>query len=256
MLIPAQKLIFNRKLSQQRINRACSFFGEYIIKHFITFGLYLLGTKRSIIASFLATPLESINTIIKVIQRDGLSALEDRRANNYKNFGNIPTSSPHTVQVSHDQEKVIIDLGHNLFINIPCANKLQLRITLLSFLNSGLLDSKTVADTLNLSQTHTNILAQKLQTADAEQLIDHRNGQQSDYVFTDKMKLELIQQFVVHTLTEDSTSSGNLTQQLNARLDCNLSERTVQCHIQQLGLNTIVDSLPQLLNDRKKKFKQ
>jgi hypothetical protein len=255
MILSCQNLCFENALSQERLKNACAFFGENIIKRMLSFSLYLLGVNRTSIGKTMNMPVESVKSLIKALQHDGISALEDRRC---KHSAFLPPSpsSPGHVAVQRNQEHVLIDLGDKRVLQIPLRNTVQVRTVLLSLLNYNLLTIKSVSDVLELTEVHTRNLAKTLETSDATGLLDKRNGQQADYRFNDEVKSELIQQYTAHAITGRSTASIAVTKDLNDRLNLGLAHRTVRHHIRKMGLQRIVHSLPVLIQDLKKNSKR
>jgi hypothetical protein len=65
----------------------------------------------------------------------------------------------------------------------------------LCLVNNRPLQGRTVTQALHISDAHVSHLKKKLADEDIAGLIDQRNGQQQDYVFTSEIKSELIQHF-------------------------------------------------------------
>jgi len=122
-------------------------------------------------------------------------------------------------------------------------------------LNSGLLSRKDVAAFLDLSSVHTGNLAQRLQDEDIPAVIDKRRGQQKEYRFTPEVKAELIQQYVLEVLLEGKTAGKQLSERLRERCQFILPERSIQYHVEKLGLEKLKKSLPELMEAAKKNLK-
>jgi hypothetical protein len=82
-------------------------------------------------------------------------------------------------------------------------------------------------------------------------LIDKRQGQQKDYVFTPEIKSELIVQFAVNAATGKSTSSSVLTNDLEQRTSYKFSPRSIRYHINNLGLRGKAIELKKLIGLKK-----
>lgn len=78
-MMNCQNLKFSPAFAKQRLEQAERIFGMSVLKRILCFTLYLLGAKRSAIASTLGIPFESLKTTLRVLQKDELRALEDRR---------------------------------------------------------------------------------------------------------------------------------------------------------------------------------
>lgn len=254
MILSCQNLCFENTLSQERIKNAYALFGENVIKRVVSFSLYLLGVKRASIGRVMNMPDESVKSLIKALQHDGIGALEDRRCKHTTFLPPAP-SCPDSCSVRREHEQVLVDLGNSLVLRLPLRNTIQVRTVLLSLLNSSLLTVKSVSDVLELTDVHTRKLAKTLETSDATGLLDKRNGQRTDYRYDDEVKSELIQQYAAHAITGRSTASIALTQDLNGRLNLGLAHRTVRHHIQKMGLQRIAHSLPLLIEELKKNSK-
>ena len=85
----------------------------------------------------------------------------------------------------------------------------------------------------------------------AQALLDKRIGQRCDDRVGPRQKAEIIQQWAARAVTGQRTSSAVLAEQVNARTDSALSARTVRWHLRHLGLITIRDTLPQLVESLK-----
>lgn len=251
-MINCRDLVFSTELSQQRIDRAEQVFSVRVIERFICFSMYLLGGNRTMISEVTELPHGSVRSIIRALQRDGLSAFEDRRQRT-SSFLPPPQPKVPPLRLYAEGEYVVVDLGiPGGLLKIPRQNNLQIRTVILSLLNSGLLSKKTVATFLGLTPVHTQNLAQKLQEEDISALIDKRKGQQKDYRFTPEIKAELIQQFVLDIVSQGKTTGKQLSQGLQKRCQFILPERSIRQHVQKLGLEAIKQSLPELLAEAKK----
>ena len=119
-------------------------------------------------------------------------------------------------------------------------------------MNSGFLTVKETSAILGLTERHVRELNKMLQKNDIMSLIDKRQGQQKDYIFTEDIKAELIQQYSANIISGRSTSSREISKQLNEACNCNISDRSVRHYILKLGLNKIKNTLPNLLDELKK----
>ena len=251
MILSCQDISFNPKLSNDRLSIACSVFGESVIKRIVGMSLYLLGATRSSIGKAIGMPKESVKTLLKTLNRDGLSALEDRRRS-HSTFLPVKQVKGTDITLHTHEDSVHIDLGYNRFMDIPLHHHLQTRTILLSLYNARLVSVASVANLLGLTQEHTRKLAQRLQQSDAIHLCDQRKGQQHDYRIDNKVKSELIQQYAAHAVTGRSTSSSAVTEAINNRLNWNVAPRSIRHHINKLDLGKIAKTLPDLIQQLKK----
>ncbi|MGA1824071.1 MAG: hypothetical protein ACMUIP_05340 [bacterium] len=74
-----QSLSFDSKLSVRRLKKAQRIFPIKILLNIICLSLYLLGMKRSNIASIFGLSSNTVRTKIRIFFRDGVSAIFDRR---------------------------------------------------------------------------------------------------------------------------------------------------------------------------------
>jgi len=250
--IDCQDLSFSAALSKNRIDRAVGALGVGVIRRLLCFALYLLGLNRMDIGRSLGLPAETVKSVIKTLLRDGLSALHDRRRQS-------PTLTPPPcpqlppVVLTQEQDVVVLDLGgQDRLLKLDQNDPLQLRIVLLSLLNSGLLTAQQVAEAIGLSGARTKSLAQQLLDDGALSLIDRRQGQKQDYRVTAEIKAEIIQQFTVDIITAGQTSGTKISEELNQRCRITLPARTVRHHLGKLGLPKIKHSLPELVSALKK----
>lgn len=244
---------FNPEYSQQRIAKAEKAIGKILVNKILALALFLLGVDRASISSRLSIPPGTMRSLIRSFNSNGLLALLDRRTK---------TLLPKTEQSSKrfeptvkiEDESLKIDLAENLpVIAIPKTNHVQIKVVLLSLLNSKILTCRDVASTIGLSEDRTMKLARKIKQIDVESVIDQRRGQKTDFRFTPELKSELIQQFVIDIVTEGSASGKQLARHLEERCQITLSSRSILDHLSKMGLRHIMSSLPSLLEDAKKK---
>lgn len=251
-MLDCQDLQFSESLSKQRIDKVTGIVGHGVVRRILCFALYLLGVTRRSIADALALPLGSVKSTIAAIEKDGLPAIEDRRRGT-SSFLPPPETKPLQVKVTEVDQWLNIDLGDpERALRIPLGNGLQVKVVLLSLLNSGLLSQRRAADLLSYSAEHTSNLARKLESEGVSSLIDKRAGQKQDYRVQVEIKAEMIQQFVLDVITRGNTSGKGLSERLKERCQISIPERTVRHHLEKLGLPGIKQSLPQLLSDLKK----
>jgi biotin operon repressor len=245
-------LRLDENLRKKRITQAQGILGAEVVNKLLGYGLFLLGALRSEIASFINMPPGSVRSLVRAMHHKGLPALEDQRSKISSFKPAAPAIS--TPTLSTVDSSLRIDLGlPNLTIEIPAFNPLQKRIVLLTLLANGLLSRHEVAKALNLSEDRTAKLARCLQEQDIQGVIDQRQGQQQDYRFTPEIKSELIQQFVLDVVDQGRTSGEQLAENLKKRCNLTLSPRTILHHVSSLGLKRISKSLPDQLNEIKKK---
>ena len=99
---------------------------------------------------------------------------------------------------------------------------------------------------------HIPRLSQGLQKGDVHALIDKRQGQKRDYLFTPEIKAELVQQFAANAVTGKPISSRVISEQINERCNLKLPDRSIRLHMKKLGLPNIAKSLPALVETLKK----
>ena len=247
------KLSFSEKLSSQRIAKVEAFLGSRVVTKIVAFALFLLGANKTAIASNINMPLGSLKSLILAINERGLSGIEDQRRKTSTLKPTKFVNNITTTLVSEDSGLSINFEPGNLTFHIPDSNPVQKKIVLLSLLNSKILNKKEVSYALNLSIDRTGKLAKRLQCEDVKGIIDNRQGQKQNYVFKPEIKGELIQQFILQLLNNNSTSAQQITKNLKERCDFSLSPRSILNHMNDLGLSHIKTSLSSTLTDIKKK---
>ena len=253
-MINGQNISFSNELSQQRMAQAQKVLGAKVINRVICFALFLLGADRRSISDLLKTPAGSIRSIIRAVLHGGLPAFEDRRRSTSIFLPPQERKKPKgTVRIQ--EEWITIDLADSGQIRIPHQNSLQAKVILLTMFNNNLLNSQEVAEVLGISMAHVLTLARGLDMDDIPVLIDKRQGQQQEYRFTPEVKAEVIQQFVLDVVVEGRTSGRLLSEHLQGRCKLILSERSIRYHVKELGLTRIKKSLPPLLAEVKKNYK-
>jgi gamma-glutamyl-gamma-aminobutyrate hydrolase PuuD len=120
-------------------------------------------------------------------------------------------------------------------------------------MNSGLLLTHETASIIGISDAHCRQLANKLACNDVEEsLIDKRIGQSQDFRVDSIHKAEIIRQFAARAVTGHSIASDVLTEMVNNQTQTTLSSRTVRWHMNKLGLTSIKNTLPELVEELKK----
>ena len=251
-MIDCQTLSFSQELSKDRMERACESFGTGVIQRLLCFALYLLGVNRSVVGRSLEIPPETVKSIVKALNRNGLSALEDRRRR-YATFLPQAVPPPPPIRLRRQPPYVIVDFGGgDRRLKLSREDPLQLRIVLLSMLNGGLLSKQQVAEAIDLTPARTAALARQFTSEGTASLLDRRKGQQQDYRVTSAIKAELIQQLVLDLITAGRTSGNTLAEGLQARCGISVPARTVRHHLAEMGLSKIKHSLPELVAAVKK----
>jgi DNA-binding transcriptional ArsR family regulator len=250
--IDCQNLIFSPRLCEDRTERAQQTFGSHVVQRILCFALYLLGVNRGAIGHALGIPSETAKSNIKAMNRDGLSALEDRRRR-FSTFLPQAAPEPPPVTLRDEEGHIVVDFGiSGRDLKLCREDPLQLKTVLLSMLNSGLLSKQQVAEAIKFTPSHTATLARRLEEEGALCLVDRRQGQKQDYRVPPTVKAELIQQFAVDVINSGRTSGSTISAGLKKRCNIVVPARTVRHHLSRMGLGKIKGSLPQLVSAAKK----
>ena len=247
-----QAVKFYPELSKTRISTANKTLGKKVVKRILAFALYLLGAHRNAAAKLLDMPQDTLKSTINRVLQIGINSFEDNRkkTSSFMPPGAVITQKP---SVYMEGEEIIADFGlKDILLRIPAKNTLQVKTILLTMLNNKLITNAEAADLLGYSSVHISRLSVALAEEDVESLIDKRQGQQKEYLFSPEIKAELVQQFAVNAVTGKSTSSRAISEQLKKRCNLNLPDRSVRLHINKLGLPRIAKSLPCLVATLKK----
>ena len=249
-MIDCRSVSFSAALQQQRVGQARKILGQKVVHRILCFALYLLGFERSSIAVLTGSPAGTVRSIVRAVLHGGVPAFEDRRK---RSSTFLPRQTKGMkVTVGQQEQGVNVDFDGTGRLQIPRKNHHQSRVVLLSLLGSGLVNTRDVAEVLGLSTVHTLNLAQALEREDIRALIDKRVGQKQEHRFTEEVKAELIQQFVLDIVAEGRTSGKLISEHLNKRCELRLSERSIRDQLSKLGLSRIKESLPDLLSSLKK----
>jgi len=256
-MLDCQNLHFSPLLAAQRCQRAAQGIEQSLLNNLLAFALFLLGVNRTEIARACGRPVDSIKSMIKAVEKDGLDALKDRRRREaavmVTTASEPATHGTWEVFEEQPQNDLVLRCGSSeKQFRIPQQNELQKKVVLLSAVQSGLLKAAEVAPWLGVSSTHTRNLVRQLNQEDVHGLLDKRRGQQHEYRVTPEVKAELIQQFVLDVVGQGKTSGKQMANHLAGRCGLELSERTVRDHVRKMGLRQIAESLPELLSDLKK----
>jgi hypothetical protein len=247
-----QSIKFYPELSEQRMATANKILGNKVIKRIVAFAFYLLGAHRRPIAELLNMPQDTLKSAISRVLKAGTGAFEDSRKKTSVFIlpGAILPKKP---SVFLEGQEVIADFGlTDTILRIPARNALQVKTILLTMLNNGLITTAEAAKVLGYSLVHVTRLSQALGEGDVQALIDKRQGQKLDYLFSPEIKAELVQQFAANAVTGKPISSRIISEQLNKRCNLNLPDRSVRLHMKKLGLPRIAKSLPGLIETLKK----
>jgi hypothetical protein len=253
---------FSHVKSEKRINKAKQLLGTKVVSWIIGFALFLLGVTRKDVSQLLGTPYETFNSFIRRMWKDGIAAFKDRRLSyDTEPMTPEPLIDMPTAKIQGDEVIVHLNLhlphessaSGDIPIRIPYGNKVMVKAVLLTLLQNQILDSKTVADILGYTQSHTLYLNRQILSGSGEEvLFDNRQGQKQCYVFKPEVKAELIQQCSANAIVGKSTSSEVLASSLKERCGLNLSQRSIRHHVQKLGLGKIAKTLPPIIEQLKK----
>ncbi len=248
------EITFAESISNKRIQSACRLLGIKTVNRIIGIALFLLGGNREKISEFLNIPTGTFFSFLNRFQREGVKALEDQREKPDK--PKMSKAMPQNLELTFGKHKIIVNVmtEKNQLVVAP-SNSLEFKTLVLSFMNSGFLTTKEVSRQLGITERHARDLGKNLRIGDVGALLDKRQGQQKEYVFTEDIKAEIIQQFVVNLVNHKPTVSRIITKQVNEICRCSLSERAMRQHLTKLGLNKIKESLPRLLEGVKKSSK-
>lgn len=254
---PSESLDFSSEQSKKRIEQTTNLFGEELTKRLLCFCLYLMGANRIKAAAAVDLPKGSFFTLLNRIKKNGFLGFADRRRR--EAFPLVPKSDPISPQqpsatVCVHDDKIEVELSGSHRMTIPAADALRSRITIISLVCEGILSTTEASKVLHCSVPHISKLCKKLQEGCAEDFIDQRKGQQSDYKITPEIKHMLIAQTAAHVITGKSTSSLAITKAINEQVNIELTDRTVRQHMHNLGLNKLKNTLPSLIEALKKNF--
>ncbi len=253
-MINCQDLNFSIKLSQQRIAQSKSILGSSVFNRIMCFALYNLGANRSDLSKTLDMPPGTVRSTIRAVCKGGSAAFEDRRKKT-KGVVSPPLQQIEKISAHIDKQSTIIKIG-NFDVKISKNNPLQTKVFLLTLLNNSMLINSEVAEILNCSKAQVSNYSKGIRHNDILCLIDKRQGQKKDYVLTESIRTELIQQFVANIVINRSTSSSYISKQVNEACNTDIADRTIRQHISKLGLNKIKHSLPEILKELKKNSKK
>lgn len=254
-MIDCRSLDFSSHYSDQRISLANKVIGEKNVKKIFALILYLNGASRNSIAKSLGISYDTFKSFTDRIEREGLSALFDRR----KKYQALPKIKENDVleiqkiKVCFQDDYLYINLesGGNLF-KIPSNNSMQIKTMLLTLFDNKLISRKTVSELLDYSPAHIQRLNQKLQNDDIRLFIDQRQGQRKNYICDPEILNEMFQQFIANLTTGRSVSSQTISENLKERCNIDLPSRTIRYHLEKSGLSKIKKTLPGLLDRLKK----
>jgi transposase len=251
-LINCQNLDFSTRLTEDRMDQAQQVFGPGVLQRFLCYSLFVLGINRKTIGQTLGIPPETAKSIIKTINRHGLTALEDRRRQSSVLRPQVQLEAK-PVTLREEGSKIIVDLGTcERVLQLNREDLFQMKIILLTMLNDGLLKKRQVAEVLKISPTYTAILARRLNEQGALSLLDQRQGQKQQFRVPREVKAEVVQQFALDVITSGKTSGRAISAELKDRCDISIPDRTVRHHMARMGLGKIKKSLPQLVSAVKK----
>lgn len=248
--LDCQDLQLSPELSKTRVAHAQQLLGLRVVQRLLAFALYLLGAKRSTIGQALNIPTETVKSMIKTINRDGIAGLKDRRCASTKN---LEYQKPAPISCRDEDNSLVINFGvPGRELKIPRNDPLLLKAVIVSMTNNHLLSKREAAQVLNITFSYMSTLTRRLHEEGAASLADKRQGQKHDYRVPAPVKGEIIQQFAADIVCYDQTSSDRMSAELKERCGLELSPRTIRHHLSLLGLKPVKRSLPQLIKTVKK----
>jgi transposase len=251
-MIDCRELEFSPSLAAERIRKAGALLGRRGVEKVLGLALYWMGARRPAIAEALGIPENSLRTTVRVVHRDGLSGLQDRRR------GDSPARSPGEPPVVPSTPPVVLGRSEGIVtvscgnadrtVSIPAGRDIQARVVVLSLLQSGLVSVSAAADALDLSTVHVRSLLDRLEGHGVAGLLDRRRGAVGERVLTPEVKASVVLQCAANAMAGLPTSSAALAGDLQARLGLELSPRTLRHCMQALGLRRIASELPDLVD--------
>ncbi len=259
------EIIFSQKHSEKRIQSAYEQLGKKNVNRIISLALFFFGGNREQISKCIDSPIGTFYSFLTRFHRIGLKALLDQREKSTQQVMDITAETDATESIDTVSTDLEIIFGNKKqLLSIPyeknrlavnSSNPLHFKTLILSFLNSGFLTVKEASEQLGISERHVREINKALQLNDIKSLIDGRRGQQKDYIVTEDIKAEIIQQYTINLVNEKSTAGNTIAAQVNDKCNTSLSDRAIRQHISKLGLNKIKKSLPKLLKGVKKSSK-
>lgn len=257
-MIDYRNINFSSHYADQRISLANKVIGEKNVTKLFALTLYLNGAARNSIAKSLGISYDTFKSFTDRIEREGISALFDRRKK-HQALPEIKQKALPEIQkiqayFQDDYLYINLESGANL-VKISSNNSIQIKTTLLTLLDNKLISTKTVSELLDYSPAHIQRLNQKLQNDDVSLFIDQRQGQQKKYRCNPEILTEMFQQFIANLTTGRSVSSQKISETLKQRCNIDLPARTIRYQLEKSGLSKIKKTLPELLDHLKKNSK-
>ncbi len=218
-----------------RINKVEKLIGAKNVNRIIAFALYLLGVNRNNISEMLSMPKGTLFSFLDRFSKNGIKAFEDMRSN-----------SKYIISNKKNETK-INDISK---IDINLLNPIQKKAFILTLAENKMITRKKAGKLLKLSLSHIDFLINKISKEDLTCLIDKRQGQLSDYVFTPDIKSEIIIQFAINASISAKTSGMAISKDLKKRININLSDRSIRLHLSKLGLTNKSDNMRQLISKK------
>lgn len=251
-MINCQSLSFSNHYAKKRMALANKIIGAKTVKNIIAVAFYFLGASRKAIAELMDIHYDTLKSFTQRVEEDGISTFFDRRFKN-RPIPEVKVRPHKKSQASFHNGYLVIDLGaDSTSIKVPSKNTLLIKTILLTMVDNKILDKKRVAALLDYSPIYIQRLSRRLKINDINILLDDRQGQMQDYVFTPEAKAEVIQQFSANAAVRTKISSRALAEDIKTRCGLNLSPRTIRLHIEKLGLSKIRQTLPKLIESLKK----
>ena len=90
---------FSTEKSQERIHKALQVFPRKLLMRILAFALHLLGARRKEVAALVEMPEESVKTLLRLVLRDGFTAVRDRRLSAVSPMASAPPEPPSPMMV-------------------------------------------------------------------------------------------------------------------------------------------------------------
>lgn len=248
-MLDCRELSFSPRLCAERVARAQSVLGKSVLDRLLAWALFLLGVRRSEIATALEMPEGTLRTLLRRLRTEGLRGLLDGRRKDAGLPPPLPAELREALRLDNDGETLHLGGAET---KLPPGNKDQKRVVLLSLMGEGMLSAKCVAKALGITTGHARKLKRALLAGDVEAVLDKRAGQVKDYRVDEQAKAQIVEQFVVDLAARGRTSASAVARRMGDVYDRSLPERTVRHHLRKLGLASIKESLLVQLQELKK----
>ena len=226
---------------QNRLDQAIDSLGSDVVNKILGFSLYILGFPYDYISRNVGFSEPGLKTLNQDICQNGVERFLDKRKKapysmTRKDVPEIPPEKA-TIEYSELNEKYIqFKLRGPISLTLRNDDTIGKKLLSLLFMDANLLRQQDVAKLLNCRRLSVYENYKKFNSQGAKGLLDNRQGQKGDYKVDDKVKGEIVKDYLLSIFSNEMPTKTTIRNSLKERFSKDYSERSVASHLKKLGL--------------------